>query len=61
MLGVVPPLVLATVYFGRQIRRLARAAQDELARANAGLSEGIAGIETVQAFTREEHEVGQLR
>jgi ABC-type multidrug transport system fused ATPase/permease subunit len=59
MLGVVPPLVVATVYFGRKIRKLARAAQDELARANAGLSEGITGIETVQAFTREAHEVAQ--
>ncbi|MEM6296803.1 MAG: ABC transporter transmembrane domain-containing protein, partial [Myxococcota bacterium] len=57
MLAVVPPLALATVFFGRKIRSLARRAQDELASANAELQEGIAGIETVQAFTREDFEV----
>ena len=61
MLAVVPPLAIATVVFGRRIRRLARQAQDALATANAGLQEGIAGIETVQAFTREEHEVQRYR
>lgn len=57
MLAVVPPLMVATVYFGRVIRKLARRAQDELARANGHLQEGLAGIETVQAFTREDYEV----
>ncbi|MGH1346546.1 MAG: ABC transporter ATP-binding protein [Nannocystales bacterium] len=57
MLAVVPPLAIATVFFGRKIRLLARKAQDELAQANAELGEGIAGIETVQAFTREDFEV----
>ncbi|MEM9489171.1 MAG: ABC transporter transmembrane domain-containing protein [Myxococcota bacterium] len=57
MLAVVPPLTLATAIFGRRIRVLARRVQDQLATANAQLQEGIAGIETVQAFTREDHEV----
>jgi ABC transporter fused permease/ATP-binding protein len=57
MLLVVPPLALATVWLGRKIRGLSREAQDELARANAQLQEGIIGIETVQAFTREAHEI----
>lgn len=57
MLAVVPPLVVATVFWGRRIRKLSREAQDELAKASGGLQEGIAGIETVQAFTREAHEV----
>lgn len=57
MLAVVPPLAIATVVFGRMIRALARKAQDELARANAELGEGISGIETVQAFTREGYEL----
>ena len=61
MLAVVPPLALATVFFGRKIRKLARKAQDELATANAELQEGIAGIETVQAFTREDYEVDRYR
>jgi len=59
MLAVVPPLVLATVFFGRRIRTLARRAQDKLAEANGNLQEGLAGIETVQAFTREDYEVAR--
>jgi ABC-type multidrug transport system fused ATPase/permease subunit len=52
MLFIVPPLSLLTVWLGRRIRGLARVAQDRLAEANGGLQEGLAGIETVQAFTR---------
>ena len=59
MLSVVPPLVVTTVFWGRRIRKLSRQAQDQLATASGGLQEGIAGIETVQAFTREDHEVGR--
>ncbi len=61
MLAVVPPLAVATVVLGRVIRKLARKAQDQLAEANAELQEGIAGIETVQAYTREQHELGRYR
>lgn len=59
MLAVVPPLAVGTVFFGRKIRQLSRKAQDELARANAELGEGLAGIDTVQAFTREDHETAR--
>jgi ABC transporter fused permease/ATP-binding protein len=61
MLFVVPPLSLLTVWLGRRIRGLARVAQDRLAEANGGLQEGLAGIETVQAFTRETHETLRYR
>ncbi len=61
MLAVVPPLSLLTVWLGRRIRGLARRAQDRLATANGGLQEGLAGIETVQAFTREGHETERYR
>ncbi|TPV94306.1 MAG: ATP-binding cassette domain-containing protein [Myxococcales bacterium FL481] len=61
MLAVVPPLVLVASAWGRVIRKLSRQAQDLLADANGSLSEGIAGIETVQAFTREDHEVDRYR
>ncbi len=61
MLLVVPPLSLLTVWLGRKIRGLARVAQDRLAEANGGLQEGLAGIETVQAFTREAHETSRYR
>jgi ABC transporter fused permease/ATP-binding protein len=61
MLAVVPPLSLLTVWLGRKIRALARVAQDRLAEANGGLQEGLSGIETVQAFTREGHETRRYR
>lgn len=61
MLAVVPPLSLMTVWLGRKIRGLARRAQDRLAEANGGLQEGLAGIETVQAFTRESYETTRYR
>lgn len=61
MLAVVPPLSLLTMYLGKKIRGLARVAQDRLAKANGELQEGLAGIETVQAFTREDYETGRYR
>ncbi|MCA9705659.1 MAG: ATP-binding cassette domain-containing protein [Myxococcales bacterium] len=61
MLAVVPPLSLMTMWLGRKIRGLARRAQDRLAQANGELQEGLAGIETVQAFTREAHETQRYR
>ncbi|MCH9685646.1 MAG: ATP-binding cassette domain-containing protein [Deltaproteobacteria bacterium] len=61
MLAVVPPLSLLTMWLGRRIRGLSRRAQDRLASANGELQEGLAGIETVQAFTRESHEANRYR
>ncbi|HFE45391.1 MAG TPA: ATP-binding cassette domain-containing protein [Nannocystis exedens] len=57
MLLVVPALVIAAGIWSRIIRKLSRQAQDALARATGGLQEGLAAIETVQAFTREDFEV----
>ncbi|MEE9385745.1 MAG: ABC transporter ATP-binding protein [Nannocystaceae bacterium] len=61
MLAVVPPLVISASLWGRVIRRLSRQAQDLLAQTNGTLQEGLAGIETVQAFTREDYEVNRYR
>lgn len=61
MLLVVPALVLAAGFWSRIIRTLSREAQDALARANGGLQESLGAIETVQAFTREDFEVGRFR
>ena len=61
MLAVVPPLVVGASLWGRIIRRLSRAAHDALAGASGGLQEGLAGVETVQAFTREEFELNRYR
>ncbi len=61
MLAVVPALMIVANYWSRIIREISRLAQDELARASGGLQEGLAAIETVQAFTREDHEVGRYK
>ncbi|MBL9107336.1 MAG: ATP-binding cassette domain-containing protein [Myxococcales bacterium] len=57
MLAVVPALMIAANYWSRIIREISRQAQDELARASGALQEGLAAIDTVQAFTREDFEV----
>ncbi|KIG14068.1 Lipid A export ATP-binding/permease protein MsbA [Enhygromyxa salina] len=56
MLLVVPPLVIAANLWGRVIRKLARQAQDQLAQAAGQLQEGLSAVDTVQSFTREDHE-----
>jgi ABC transporter fused permease/ATP-binding protein len=61
MLAVVPALMIAANYWSRIIRELSRKAQDELARASGTLQEGLGAIETVQAFTREDFEVGRYK
>ena len=56
MLLVVPPLVISANLWGRVIRKLARQAQDQLAKASGQLQEGLSAVDTVQSFTREDHE-----
>jgi ABC transporter fused permease/ATP-binding protein len=61
MLGIVPPLVLTTIYFGRKIRAMARVVQDELAQVSGQVQESIGAIQTVQSFVREQHEAARYR
>ena len=61
MLVVVPPLMVGLVLFGRKIRKMSRAVQDRLAEASAHVEESVTGIQTVQAFVREEHEQAGYR
>ncbi|HLT40674.1 MAG TPA: ABC transporter transmembrane domain-containing protein, partial [Enhygromyxa sp.] len=56
VLLVVPALVISANLWGRVIRRLARQAQDQLAKASGQLQESLAAVDTVQSFTREQHE-----
>jgi ABC transporter fused permease/ATP-binding protein len=53
MLAIVPPIAIGSVVLGRRISRLSRTAQDALARASEVAEETIAGVRTVQSFTRE--------
>ena len=56
MLALVPPVEVGAVVVGRSLSKLAKKAQDALARANEAAEEAIAGIRTVRAFAREEAE-----
>jgi ABC transporter fused permease/ATP-binding protein len=61
MLAIVPPITLTTIYFGRRIRKMTRAVQDELAQVSGQVQESIGAIATVQAFVREAYEARRYR
>ncbi|UOQ67371.1 ABC transporter ATP-binding protein [Hymenobacter volaticus] len=56
MLLTFPPIVVVAMVFGRKIRVLAKATQDELAKTNVIVEETLQGINTVKAFTNEQFE-----
>ena len=58
-LTTVPPIVIASAYFGRRLQRLTNEAQAELGSTTAVLEETIAGARTVRAFAQEEYEIGR--
>ncbi|MCE9578560.1 MAG: ATP-binding cassette domain-containing protein [Deltaproteobacteria bacterium] len=61
MLAIVPPVVVGTVFFGKKIRGMSRAVQDELAIASGHVQEALGAVQTVQAFVREDREVARYR
>ncbi|HEY3803396.1 MAG TPA: ABC transporter transmembrane domain-containing protein [Kofleriaceae bacterium] len=61
MLAIVPPMMLATIAFGRKIRRMTRDVQDQLALVSGQVQESLGAIATVQAFVRERHEAARYR
>jgi ATP-binding cassette, subfamily B, bacterial MsbA len=61
MLAVLPVVIVAAAVFGRRLRRISTAFQDEVAEANASAEEAIAGIRIVQSFTAEAHERDRYR
>ena len=61
MLGIVPPIVLTTIWFGRKIRRMARSVQDELAKVSGQVQESVGAIGTVQSFVREGYEAKRYK
>ena len=61
MLGIVPPIVVTTMVFGRRIRKMSRAVQDELAAVSGQVQESIGAIATVQSFVREDYEGQRYR
>ena len=61
MLAVVPVTVIVTIYFGRRIRKMSRAVQDELAKVSGQVQESMGAISTVQSFVREGYEARRYR
>ncbi len=61
MLAIFPVVIIATMIFGRFIRRLSKKTQDELAMANVIVEETIQAIASVKAFTSELWETRRYR
>ena len=59
MLSVVPLLAIIAVVFGKQIRKMSRKAQDQLADSGTIVQETFHGISIVKAFTSEFHEISR--
>ncbi|MCB0639981.1 MAG: ATP-binding cassette domain-containing protein, partial [Lewinella sp.] len=56
MLATFPVVVVAAMFFGRFIRKLMKARQDELAQTNVVVEETLQSIQTVKAYTNEWYE-----
>ena len=59
MLAVVPVVAIIGVFFGRQVKKLSKQAQEESAKSNSVLEEVLMGIVNVKAFTNEKYEWGR--
>ncbi len=57
MLATFPIVVVAAMFFGRYIRKLMKARQDQLAQTNVVVEETMQSIQTVKAYTNEDYEV----
>ena len=61
MLALVPMVVIIALLFGRRLRKISSAVQDQLADATTVLEEVLSGVRVVQSFTREDYEMGRYR
>ncbi len=60
-MGVMPLMVLATLWFSTQARRAFRTARESLGEVSAELEESISGVREVQAFSREEENIRRFQ
>ncbi len=60
MLGVFPIVVIGAMFFGRQVRKLSKKRQEQLADSNVILDETLQSIAAVKAFSNEMFEVGRF-
>jgi ABC-type multidrug transport system fused ATPase/permease subunit len=61
VLASVPPIVVASSFLGRRVKRLSASTQQAYADAGAIAEEGLAGIRTVRAFAQETAESDRHR
>src|SRR5512136_1862388 len=61
MLALIPLVMPVALLFGRRLRKLSSAVQDQLSSATTVLEESIGGVRVVQSFTRESYEIGRFR
>ena len=59
MLGTLPVLIGAAMFFGRRLRRFSRETQDQLAATNTIVEETLQAIASVKAFANEAFELGR--
>ena len=61
MLGMLPVLIAAGVFFGRRLRRYSRETQDQLAASNTIVEETLQAIASVKAFVNEGFELDRYQ
>jgi ATP-binding cassette subfamily B protein len=61
VLVLVPPLVLATIWFGRQSARAYAHARETISTVNAEFQESLSGVREAQAYVQEERTVDSFR
>ncbi len=59
MLGTLPVIIVIAIVFGKFIKKLSKAAQDEAAASNVVLEESLMGISNVKSFTNESFMLGK--
>ncbi len=58
-LAIFPVVVIAAMFFGRYVRKMTKARQEQLAQSNIIVEESLQSINTVKAYTNEEFELGR--
>ncbi len=58
---VIPPLVVATVWFRRRSDRAYGRARESIATVNANFQENLSGVRVAQAYVREDRNIGSFR
>ncbi|MFT7120400.1 MAG: ABC-type multidrug transport system fused ATPase/permease subunit [Neolewinella sp.] len=56
---IFPVVVVAAMFFGRYVRKMTKARQEQLANSNIIVEESLQSINTVKAYTNEEFELGR--